>query len=53
MIKTFLYSLLLSFLPLFTAAGDELACYQESASGIIADIGSDRYGTSIQRYTDE
>ncbi len=25
MIKTFLYSLLLSFLPLFTAAGDELA----------------------------
>ena len=42
MIKTFLYSLLLSFLPLFTAAGDELACYQESASGIIADISTGR-----------
>ena len=45
MIKTFLYSLLLSFLPLFTAAGNEPACYQESASGIIADIST---GQNIQ-----
>ena len=45
MIKTFLYSLLLSFLPLSAAAGDELACYQESASGIIADIST---GQNIQ-----
>ena len=42
MIKTFLYSLLLSFLPLFTAAGDINVCYQESASGIIADISTGR-----------
>ena len=43
MIKTFLYSLLLFFLPLFTAAGDELACYQESTyGGIIADISTGR-----------
>ena len=40
MIKTFLYSLLLSFLPLFTTAGNEPACYQESASSIIADIST-------------
>ena len=45
MIKTFLYSLLLSFLPLSAAAGDGLACYQESASGIIADIST---GQNIQ-----
>ena len=41
MIKAFLYSLLLSFLPLSAAAGDELACYQESTyGGIIADIST-------------
>ena len=41
MIKTFLYSLLLSFLPLSAAAGDELACCQESTfGGIIADIST-------------
>ena len=46
MIKTFLYSLLLSFLPLFTAAGNEPACYQESTyGGIIADIST---GQNIQ-----
>ena len=43
MIKTFLYSLLLSFLPLFTAAGDINVCCQERAyGGIIADISTGR-----------
>ena len=36
---------LLTFLPLSVATGDELACYQESASGIIADIST---GQNIQ-----
>ena len=43
MIKTFLYSLLLSFLPLSAAAGDINVCCQESAyGGIIADISTGR-----------
>ncbi|MBQ6187662.1 MAG: hypothetical protein IJK49_06955 [Prevotella sp.] len=43
MIKTFLYSLLLSFLPLSAAAGDINVCCQENTfGGIIADISTGR-----------
>ena len=43
MMITFLYSLLLSFLPLSAAAGDINVCCQESAyGGIIADISTGR-----------
>ena len=46
MIKTFLYSLLLSFLPLSAAAGGINICCQESTfGGIIADIST---GQNIQ-----